>query len=456
MAVSRSLRLQILRRDNHTCQSCGAKAPDVPLQVDHVVPVALGGSDEPSNLRALCEPCNSGKSATPPDAATVAQVAEDAVRWSQAMQAAAHEMLDDLDRREAHRQTFNAAWHRWSWGPENAKQHAPLPPGWTQSVDQIVAAGLPPELLKDCIDAAFANELVRRENKFKYACGVAWRKVRKIQEAAQTSLGVPAKVAAGGADEAYRRGRFEVAHDLLSNLDEDEQERQRAYAREYAENPLDEVALEVTAVEYAMSEAYHELARLRNGIADLLSLHPDDLVEGWKKTALTEIELNMGDDYNEYDVLVHTMRIAKEDTQAREAAAYLRFCSADQLTAWVEYGRVIHELEMTLDPWLVRLNERIELVQAAKVAREVRSGRRYTALCLAPGEHIEVCPELAVFSVVFDELECCASDATQQDHGPHGFCAKHIEQAVEHGWQAPSGRHFAARDFFELGSAQMP
>lgn len=456
MAVSKSLRLQILRRDNHTCRSCGATAPDARLQVDHVVPVALGGSDEPSNLRTLCEPCNSGKSATPPDAATVAEVAEDAVRWSQAMQAAAREMLDDLSKRETYRQTFNAAWNGWYWGTDDAKQYAPLPPGWAQSVDQIVAAGLPPELLKECVDAAFANELVKRENKFKYACGVAWRKIRKLQEAAQTSLGMPPEVAASDSDEAYRRGRYEVAHDLLENLSEDEQERQRAYAREYAENPLDPVALEVTAVEYAMSEAYHDLARLRIGIANLLTLHPADLVEGWKKTALTEIELNMGDDYTEYDVLAHTARIAKEDTQAREAATYLRFCSAEALSEWLEYGRIVHKLEMTLDPWLIRLNERMELVQAAKVARDVRAGRRYTALCLAPGEHIEVCPELAVYSVVFDEAECCASDATQQDHGPHGFCAKHIEQAVEHGWQAPSGRHFTARDFFELGSAQMP
>ncbi|MFF0777048.1 HNH endonuclease [Streptomyces sp. NPDC003720] len=64
MAVSKRLRYEILRRDNHTCRYCGASAPDVPLRIDHVTPVALGGTDHPSNLVTSCEPCNNGKSST--------------------------------------------------------------------------------------------------------------------------------------------------------------------------------------------------------------------------------------------------------------------------------------------------------------------------------------------------------------------------------------------------------
>ncbi len=43
---------------------CGAKAsdPEVTLQVDHVIPVDQGGTDELDNLAALCQPCNRGKS----------------------------------------------------------------------------------------------------------------------------------------------------------------------------------------------------------------------------------------------------------------------------------------------------------------------------------------------------------------------------------------------------------
>lgn len=89
MAVTKRTRFEVLRRDNHSCRYCGATAPDVKLTVDHVVPLALGGSDEPSNLVAACSACNSGKSSTSPDAAVVADVAADALKWSRAIQAAA-------------------------------------------------------------------------------------------------------------------------------------------------------------------------------------------------------------------------------------------------------------------------------------------------------------------------------------------------------------------------------
>lgn len=55
------LRFAILARDAFTCRYCGRKAPDVELRVDHITPVAEGGSDEPENLCAACSDCNAGK-----------------------------------------------------------------------------------------------------------------------------------------------------------------------------------------------------------------------------------------------------------------------------------------------------------------------------------------------------------------------------------------------------------
>ena len=54
-------RFKVLRRDNFTCQYCGAKAPAVVLQVDHVVPVSQGGDGEMDNLVTSCVTCNRGK-----------------------------------------------------------------------------------------------------------------------------------------------------------------------------------------------------------------------------------------------------------------------------------------------------------------------------------------------------------------------------------------------------------
>ena len=64
MAVTKRVRFEVLRRDNHTCRYCGASAPDTTLTVDHVTPVALGGSHDPSNLVAACKDCNAGKAST--------------------------------------------------------------------------------------------------------------------------------------------------------------------------------------------------------------------------------------------------------------------------------------------------------------------------------------------------------------------------------------------------------
>jgi 5-methylcytosine-specific restriction protein A len=51
--------LQVLERDGHVCQLCGAPANTV----DHIVRVVDGGTDDPSNLRALCRSCNSSRTA---------------------------------------------------------------------------------------------------------------------------------------------------------------------------------------------------------------------------------------------------------------------------------------------------------------------------------------------------------------------------------------------------------
>ena len=56
-----SVRFKVLARDHFTCQYCGQKAPDVELEVDHIVPKAECGSNELSNLTTACKDCNRGK-----------------------------------------------------------------------------------------------------------------------------------------------------------------------------------------------------------------------------------------------------------------------------------------------------------------------------------------------------------------------------------------------------------
>ena len=54
-------RFAVLERDHFTCQCCGQYAPNVKLEVDHIIPVEDGGTDEPTNLRTTCYACNRGR-----------------------------------------------------------------------------------------------------------------------------------------------------------------------------------------------------------------------------------------------------------------------------------------------------------------------------------------------------------------------------------------------------------
>lgn len=60
-STGKRLRFEVFKRDSFTCQYCGSQPPDVVLVVDHIDPVASGGSNEIHNLITACEACNQGK-----------------------------------------------------------------------------------------------------------------------------------------------------------------------------------------------------------------------------------------------------------------------------------------------------------------------------------------------------------------------------------------------------------
>jgi hypothetical protein len=173
--MSKRLRFEILRRDNHACRYCGAKAPDVKLTVDHVVPEALGGTDDPTNLVTACKDCNSGKASTSPDAPVVTDVAADALRWAAAREQALASIAAERDRLYDYVQGFLGYWE------EAAPPFADLPGDWDNTVVRLYEAGLPYDELTDAARIAVMAGHVARRQRFAYMCGVAWRKVERIQ-----------------------------------------------------------------------------------------------------------------------------------------------------------------------------------------------------------------------------------------------------------------------------------
>jgi len=70
-AISKETRAFVLDRNGFTCQMCGAVAgephpyePDrkTRLHIGHIIDKSHGGTDDPSNLRAICSVCNEGAS----------------------------------------------------------------------------------------------------------------------------------------------------------------------------------------------------------------------------------------------------------------------------------------------------------------------------------------------------------------------------------------------------------
>jgi hypothetical protein len=155
----------------------------VRLTVDHVVPVALGGTDEPGNLVAACADCNTGKSSSTPDAPLVEDVAADTLRWKRAMEAAAEILGRERAVREEFCHDFALHWNTWTYELPSYKTGTgkaevctyELPGDWYVRVGELMAAGLTVPEMHEAIDTAMSARYVRDE--FAYFLGVARRQL---------------------------------------------------------------------------------------------------------------------------------------------------------------------------------------------------------------------------------------------------------------------------------------
>lgn len=186
MAISKRLRFEILRRDQHCCRYCGEHAsPQVKLTVDHVLPVALGGNDDPTNLAAACQPCNAGKSASSPDAPLVAQVSDDEIRWRRAMASAAKKRLRRVKDMHKYMGQFLDIWDQW----DTDFRH--LPGDWKIMLRYWWSIELPLDLVHDALSVA-AERYVRRDipakTVYPYMIGVVKNMLTEMQQDAAASM----------------------------------------------------------------------------------------------------------------------------------------------------------------------------------------------------------------------------------------------------------------------------
>lgn len=165
-------RFEVFKRDGFACQYCGQKPPAVVLQVDHIIPVARGGTDVIDNLLTACQPCNQGKAARPLEV------------MPESLSERAAEMQEKRDQLRAYERMLKKEKKRVDESVEKVRRafstghlgQVNISPPSRKSVERFLT--LLPET--EVIDAALlaANKNRTPKDTFRYFCGVCWSKIK--------------------------------------------------------------------------------------------------------------------------------------------------------------------------------------------------------------------------------------------------------------------------------------
>lgn len=172
LPISKKVRFEIFKRDGFTCQYCGAHPPDVILHVDHIKPVSRGGGNEPENLITACEACNLGKGATPLTAVPGSLDERTARIMEAEEQLAAYERV----MAERRKRIEEDAWEVIDILFDRPKD---IPLHRLRSVKSFVERiGLSETM--EAAEIAASRRITRKDDRFRYFCGICWKKAREI------------------------------------------------------------------------------------------------------------------------------------------------------------------------------------------------------------------------------------------------------------------------------------
>ena len=170
--IRKSVRFEVFKRDLFTCQYCGATPPTVVLEVDHIEPVALGGGNDEGNLVTACFDCNRGKAArdlgvTPEAlndrAARVTESEQQLAGYREVMRAL--EERKEADAWEVIEALFGEA--------ETTNARFNSVQSFLRRLDLFE--------VKDAAQIARNAKPYSELQRFKYFCGVCWRKIERAE-----------------------------------------------------------------------------------------------------------------------------------------------------------------------------------------------------------------------------------------------------------------------------------
>jgi hypothetical protein len=184
MAIRTRVRFEIFKRDDFMCGYCGRRSPEVVLQVDHIVAIANGGTDDPINLTTACWECNSGKSAVPLGRVLTGEdpydKAIEILERSRQLEEYNRVVTADAERRLSDAWDLALYWERQRGRLNEAQQRGEEDVSFPASEIAWFKTTLqwcPREKIREFMDLAIAREMTRGL-RYVAACARNWREER--------------------------------------------------------------------------------------------------------------------------------------------------------------------------------------------------------------------------------------------------------------------------------------
>lgn len=172
--ISKKTRFDVFKRDFFKCQYCGSTPPAVVLEVDHVLPVAAGGTNALHNLITACFDCNRGKAANllssvPDGVAKQAELAAEKLAQVKAFDRLmkSQRKLEDAQIDEVE-EAFRIHFEGYSFTPK-----------FRQSV-RLFVQRLPAHHVVDYMHLA-CSRISNMQDATKYFCGICWKTIKEAQ-----------------------------------------------------------------------------------------------------------------------------------------------------------------------------------------------------------------------------------------------------------------------------------
>lgn len=169
--IGKRVRFEIFKRDGFRCQYCGAHPPAVILQVDHITPVAEGGTNDTDNLVTSCAPCNLGKGArllsdAPQSlmekAADIVEREEQIRGFQAVMEGKRARIESEVDRVIG---VYEDAFDGWTLTPKSRS-------GIKHFVERLGVHSV-----LEAMEIAVGRQSVNKA--FRYFCGICWNRIRE-------------------------------------------------------------------------------------------------------------------------------------------------------------------------------------------------------------------------------------------------------------------------------------